>query len=83
MTMNFDDIDKRILREALSIIAGKKIEDISKVETKDDLIGIIEELCGEVEHLQEEYDHLENDLESNYRPIPLSEMYEVYDHDFI
>ena len=83
MTMNFDDIDKRILREALSIIAGKKIEDISKVETKDDLIGIIEELCGEVEHLQEEYDNLENDLENNYRPIPPSDMYEVYDHDFI
>ena len=49
----------------------------------EELMGMIEDLNYEYDHLEEEYKDLQNDLESNYKPIPPSDMYEVYDHDFI
>lgn len=81
--IELDEIDKKILREALSITNHHAVTNVDDIEEKDELISIIEDLIGEVNHLQEEYDDLERDLEDNYRPIPLSEQYCVYDRDFI
>lgn len=49
----------------------------------EDLINKIEELLFDIEHLEEEYSDLQNNLEYNYRPIPISEQVGVYDSDFI
>ena len=49
----------------------------------DDLIGCIEDLDSEVERLKEKYEDLEQDLEDNYRPIPVSEQVGISDRDFI
>lgn len=39
--------------------------------SSDNLIGALEELLSEYENLQERYNDLENDLEENYKPIPI------------
>lgn len=61
---------------------GKYFEDNEYISF-DDLIGCIEDLDSEVEHLKEKYKGLEQDLEDNYRPIPVSEQVGISDKDFI
>lgn len=51
---------------------------ISKYFNKDlvsieELLGVIEDLDSELESLQEKYDDLKQDMEDNYRPIPIEE----------
>lgn len=55
-------------------------KDLASVE---DLLNKIEDLLFDIEHLEEEYSDLQNNLEYNYRPIPISEQVGVYDSDFI
>lgn len=45
--------------------------------------SIIEDLLMEIDSLQEKYDDLVEDMEQNYRPIPLSEQYGISDRDFL
>lgn len=49
----------------------------------EDLLGWIENLDYELDHKKDELQDLQNDLESNYKPIPPGELYEVSDKDFI
>lgn len=49
----------------------------------DDLIGAIEDMDGEIERLRNVIDDLEEDIRENYRPIPVSEQYDVNECDFI
>lgn len=49
----------------------------------EDLLGWIENLDYELDHKKDELQDLQNDLESNYKPIPPEELYEVSDKDFI
>ena len=64
---------------------GKYLEERFKKEiiSVDDLICYIEDLIMEAEQWKEKYEDLEEDLQDNYRPIPVHEQYEVYDSDFI
>lgn len=50
--------------------------------TEDDVISIIEELVGEYENLQDKHNDLEQQIEDNYRPIPVAEQYGISDKDF-
>lgn len=43
---------------------------------------IIEDLLNEIDCLEEKYNDLQQDLEDNYRPIPLDKLYGVSDSDF-
>lgn len=83
---------KTLLRSAKLLgVGGKNPTDLRDfVHIGDDIYIDVEEILGwvenlnyELEHQIDEYRDLENDLESNYKPIPPSDMYEVYDHDFI
>lgn len=42
-----------------------------------------EELKNEVKHLNEKIEEIENDRNENYKPIPKSEQYDIYDNMFI
>ena len=48
----------------------------------DLLLDLIEDLEKVIEKKQKEKDDLERNLKDNYRPIPVSEQYSVYDSDF-
>ncbi len=61
-----DDYDKKIIKEAKDETnTGRDIK------TKDDLICLIEELLYVLKNTKEELEELKEDVESNYRPIPL------------
>ena len=49
----------------------------------DELISVIEDLDSEAENWKEKYEDLEQDLHDNYKPIPVSEQYDISDRDFI
>lgn len=48
-----------------------------------ELSSRVEELEGELEEKQREFNNFEQEVEDNYRPIPLKELYGVSDRDFI
>lgn len=50
---------------------------------EDDIISVIEDLIGKYHILKEEYERLKQDLEDNYRPIPVAEQVGISDRDFI
>lgn len=75
--MNLD----RSLRDSIEKIVGYVINPVSMNE--DDLIDLLEEIVSEYEHLQDKYDDLEQQIEENYRPIPVAEQYGISDKDFI
>lgn len=43
----------------------------------------IDELIADKEHLEEEIKNLRQDMEDNYRPIPIAEQVGISDRDFI
>ena len=47
------------------------------------LFSMVEELLNDNIRLHEELESLAQDLEDNYRPIPVEEQYEISDRDFI
>lgn len=53
------------------------------VYTWDEILDIIQDLESEKFRLEEELEDLKQDMEENYKRIPISEQYEVYDDDFI
>ena len=75
--MNINDT----LKTSIEKILGNTINNLNMNE--DDLIEILEEVVNEYENLQGRYNDLENQLEENYRPIPVSEQYGISDRDFI
>lgn len=49
----------------------------------DELQQNIENLENENYKLNEKLELLQQDVEENYKRIPVNEQYEIYDHDFI
>jgi len=74
------NIDEK-LRKSLERILGYGINTISLNE--DDLIDMLDEIVQEYEHLEEELEDLKQNIEENYRPIPVAEQYGISDKDFI
>lgn len=50
---------------------------------EDDIINVIDDLIYEYHNLKEEHEKLKQDLEDNYRPIPVAEQVGISDKDFI
>ena len=50
---------------------------------EDDLFEIIEEVVSKYENLQEKYNDLEQQIEDNFKPIPVAEQCGISDKDFI
>ena len=53
------------------------------VYTWDEILDIIQDLESEKFRLEEELEDLKQDVEENYKRIPVNEQYEIYDHDFV
>ncbi len=74
------DIDHS-LKKDIEKIVDYEIEPMSLEE--DDVIGILEDLVGKYRTLEEELQNTKQDLEDNYRPVPISEQVGISDRDFI
>ena len=61
----------------------KRIFNDKDLVSIDDLLNKICELDDEIEHLEEEKRNLEQDIEDNYKPIPVAEQVGISDKDFI
>lgn len=53
------------------------------VYTWDEILDIIQDLESEKFRLEEELEDLKQDMEENYKRIPVNEQYEVFDDNFI
>ena len=73
------DLDNSLLETIRKITNTHFTNPISE----DDAISIIEELVNEIEVKEEKIRDMEQDIEENYRPIPVSEQYGISDRDFI
>lgn len=49
----------------------------------EEILDIIQNLESEKFRLEEELEDLKQDMEENYKRIPVNEQYEIYDHDFV
>lgn len=49
----------------------------------DEILNIIQDLESAKFRLEEELEDLKQDMEENYKRIPVNEQYEIYDHDFV
>lgn len=54
-----------------------------KTMSWNDLLEIIEEKEVDILELKEEISRLKQDIEDNYRPIPISEQVDISDRDFM
>lgn len=74
------DIDYS-LKKDIEKIVGYEIEPFEMIE--DDVISLLENLVGKYRTLEEELENTKQDLEDNYRPIPVAEQVGISDRDFI
>lgn len=74
------DIDYS-LKKDIEKIVGYEIEPFEMIE--DDVISLLEDLVGKYRTLEEELENTKQDLEDNYRPIPVAEQVGISDRDFI
>lgn len=51
--------------------------------TEDDVIRLLEDLVGKYQILKKEFEDYKQDVEDNYRPIPIAEQVGISDRDFI
>lgn len=51
--------------------------------TKEDLVEVVENIITKYKKLEKDYEDLEQNLNDNYRPIPVSEQVGISDRDFI
>ena len=65
-----------------SLILSQLYKDKDKVSLSE-ILDLLEDLQMENDKLKEEIKDLNNDLEENYRSIPLEEQYGISDRDFI
>ena len=49
----------------------------------EEILDIIQDLESEKFRLEEELEDLKQNVEENYKKIPVNEQYEIYDHDFV
>lgn len=49
----------------------------------EEIINILEGMESEIYSIQEEYKSFKEQIEDNYKPIPVAEQYGISDRDFI
>ncbi len=69
------------LKKDISEIVGYEIEPMTLEE--DDVISLLEDLVGKYRTLEEELENTKQDIEDNYRPVPVAEQVGISDRDFI
>lgn len=74
------DIDYSLKKDVEKIV-GYEIEPMTLEE--DDVIGLLEDLVGKYRTLKEELENTKQDLEDNYRQIPIAEQVGISDRDFM
>lgn len=50
---------------------------------EDDIISLLEDLVGKYQILKKEFEDYKQDVEDNYRPIPVAEQVGISNKDFI
>ncbi len=65
-----------------SMILSQLYEDKESVSVAD-ILSLLEYQQTVIDELEEENKNLKQDIEENYRPIPLAEQYGISDRDFI
>lgn len=73
------DLDISLLDKVNKIIKMNYTNPISE----DEASYIIDDLVSQIEKKQEELDSLNQEIEENYKPIPVAEQYGISDKDFI
>lgn len=53
------------------------------VYTWDEILDIIQDLESEKFRLEEKLEDLKQNMEENYKRIPVNDQYEIYDHNFV
>jgi hypothetical protein len=75
-------IEKKVLEKIEEITnTNYNAEDVYL--TTENLVMIIDDLLVELGKMQDKLNDLENDLNDNYRPIPVAEQVAISDKDFI
>lgn len=74
------DIDYS-LKKGIEKIVNYEIEPFEM--TEDDAISLVEDLVDQYHVLEKEFEDYKQDVEDNYRPIPIAEQVGVSDRDFI
>lgn len=75
------EIDEK-LKDKIEKITSTDYDFKGNFLPSESITSIFEDLICEIDRLEEKYEDLEQDLEDNYRPIPLSEQYGISDRDF-
>lgn len=74
------------MSEDIKKACGRITEKIDNTAEYEDWLMIqdfIDEIIANKEHLEEELKDLKQDLEDNYKPIPIAEQVGINDRDFI
>lgn len=74
------DIDYS-LKKDIEKIVNYEIEPFEFEE--DDVIRLLEDLVGKYQILKKEFEDYKQDVEDNYRPIPVAEQVDISDRDFM
>lgn len=74
------DIDYS-LKKDIEKIVNYEIEPFEM--TEDDVISLLEDLVDQYHILEKEFEDYKQDVEDNYRPIPVAEQVGISDRDFI
>lgn len=69
------------LKKDISKIVGYEIAPFTMDE--DDVISLVEDLVDQYHILEKEFEDYKQDIEDNYRPVPVAEQVGISDRDFI
>ena len=78
-----DDINDELFKVQQKIINYWKNKYKEKCKECENLESDKEELEYHIEVLEEKIKRIERDRDDNYRPIPMSEMLDIYERDFL
>lgn len=73
------DLNKNIIKDIEKILGEIYVNPIDNDYIED----ILEKLISAYEELKDKYEELKQDLKDNFKPIPVSEQFEISDRDFI
>ena len=79
------DILRRVSQLTLTDYEVKwfNTDDIEGYINAEEIVYMIGDLINEIEQLEEKIRNMEQDIQDNYRPIPVSEQVGISDKDFI
>ncbi|MBE6156953.1 MAG: hypothetical protein E7161_04355 [Firmicutes bacterium] len=82
MYLKLDNKELEKLKRA-SDITSTDYELLGNLMPAKNMMSVIEDLLYEIDRLEEKYDDLKNDMESNYKAIPIAEQYGISEREFV